>query len=47
MARRHLWNTISEVRDSGTSIVLTSHRYLDNREMDELSKLAKHSTAIK
>ncbi|ODN05940.1 ATP-binding cassette sub-family A member 3 [Orchesella cincta] len=25
VARRHLWNTISDVRDSGTSIVLTSH----------------------
>jgi len=26
VARRCLWNVISEVRDSGTSVVLTSHR---------------------
>lgn len=26
VARRHLWNAISIIRDRGTSIVLTSHR---------------------
>ena len=27
VARRHLWNAIAQVRESGTSIVLTSHRF--------------------
>jgi len=26
MARRLLWNTLSQVRDSGRTIILTSHR---------------------
>jgi len=26
VARRHLWNAISEVQKLGTSVILTSHR---------------------
>jgi len=27
IARRNLWNTLTKVRKSGTTLVLTSHRY--------------------
>jgi len=29
IARRHLWNTLTEVRKTGTTLVLTTHRSID------------------
>ena len=31
VARRHLWDVLMAARDNGTSIVLTSHRYVKKR----------------
>jgi len=30
VARRLLWNTLSQVRDSGRTLILTSHRSVSN-----------------
>jgi len=30
VARRLIWNTLSQVRDSGRTIILTSHRSVNN-----------------
>jgi len=30
VARRLLWNTLSHVRDSGRTLILTSHRFVSN-----------------
>jgi len=30
VARRQLWNTLSHVRDSGRTLILTSHRSVSN-----------------
>jgi ATP-binding cassette subfamily A (ABC1) protein 3 len=27
VARRHLWECIARIRDAGTSVILTSHRF--------------------
>ena len=33
VARRHLWDVLNDVRNSGRSIVLTSHRYIQIFEL--------------
>jgi len=43
IARRHLWNTLTKVRKSGTTLVLTSHRSV---RRSTVSALSCHAHAV-